>query len=138
MSETQRILIIDDEEIIREAFTLALENSGYLVDTAETGDRGLQMAQNVLYDLILLDLKMPGMNGITVLRKLRDMNGNIPVYIITAFQREFFEQLQSIEEEGIAFELIRKPLSHDQIIMVVQSILTSPQKVLQQEKRCMS
>jgi CheY-like chemotaxis protein len=131
MSETQRILIIDDEEIIRDAFTLALEDSGYLVDTAETGDRGLQMAHSVPYDLILLDLKMPGMSGITVLRKLRDMNGSVPIYIVTAFQREFFEQLQSIEEEGIAFELIRKPLSREQIIMVVQSILASPQKVLQ-------
>jgi CheY-like chemotaxis protein len=131
MSENQRILIIDDEEIIRDAFTLALEDSGYLVDTAETGDRGLQMAHSVPYDLILLDLKMPGMSGITVLRKLRDMNGSVPIYIVTAFQREFFEQLQSIEEEGIAFELIRKPLSREQIIMVVQSILASPQKVLQ-------
>ncbi len=120
------ILVIDDEMVIRESFVLALKDRGYEIDTAETGEEGIEKEQNKKYDLIFLDLKMPGMDGIEVLRAIRKGNKETPIYIITAFYGEFFDDLKTVEEEGIDFELAKKPIDSDQILLVAKSILEGP------------
>jgi len=119
----KRILAIDDDYAVRKSFVLALEDTPYQVDTAESGEKGIEKAQKVKYDLIYLDLKMPGMNGVETLRELRKIDSEVPVYITTAFYEEFFDQLKSAAEDGIDFELLRKPISADQLIMVTESVL---------------
>jgi CheY-like chemotaxis protein len=121
--EMKKILVIDDEESVRKAFSLALEDSDYIVDTVESGEKGLEKYRNQGYDLIYLDLKMPGMNGVETLREIRKINYDVPVYIVTAFHQEFFEQLQSVQGEGISYELLNKPVNLDQIIMVTKGVL---------------
>ncbi|MFC1895737.1 response regulator [Thermodesulfobacteriota bacterium] len=123
---SKRILVIDDEEAIRKSFLLALEDTGYQVDTAESGERGLELQKNTGYDLIFLDLKMPGLNGVETLRELRKMDGSVPVYIVTAFHGEFLDQLKSVEEDGIGFEVLRKPIGADEIVLLAKSILEGP------------
>ncbi len=120
------ILVIDDEMIIRESFVLALKDRGYEIDTAETGEEGIEKEQNKKYDLIFLDLKMPGMDGIEALREIRKGNKETPIYIITAFYREFFDDLKTVEEEGIDFELVKKPIRSEQILLVAKSVLEGP------------
>ncbi|MGR3319371.1 MAG: response regulator [Candidatus Anammoxibacter sp.] len=120
---SKNILVIDDEEGVRDAFTLALEDMEYQVDTAETGEKGLDMFNGRQYDLIYLDLKMLGITGVEVLRKIRKINKDVHVYIITAFSKEFFGELKSASEDGIKYELIKKPLNSDQIVKVTKSIL---------------
>jgi DNA-binding response OmpR family regulator len=66
---------------------------------------------------------MPGMNGVETLRKLRKSGHIWPVYIVTAFHKEFLDELKNIEEEGINFELAKKPLSSDQIVSITKSVL---------------
>ncbi len=78
---SERILVIDDEEVVRMSFTLALEDAGFRVDTAESGEKGLQMKKDAEYDLIFLDLKMPGMNGVETLRQIRKNVKNPHLYL---------------------------------------------------------
>lgn len=122
----RRILVIDDDEGVRESFTLALEDTGYLVDTAESGEKGIEMKEKTDYDLIFLDLKMPGMDGVETLREIRNRDKDIPVYIITAFYMEFFDGLKVAEQDGIDFELVRKPIGRDEIVLVAKGVLEGP------------
>ncbi len=69
---------------------------------------------------------MPGMSGIEALRAIRKVNKETPIYIVTAFYREFFDELNAIEKEGIDFELIKRPIHSDQILSVAKSVLESP------------
>ncbi len=123
---SKRILVIDDEEAIRKSFALSLEDSGYQVDGAESGEVGIDMEKKKPYDLIFLDLKMPGLNGVETLRELRKINKEVPIYIITAFYGEFFDQLRQAEKEAISFEVMKKPIGAEQITLVVKSILEGP------------
>lgn len=123
---SKSILVIDDEEVVRKSFTLALEDTEYQVDTVESGEKGIEKEQKNKYDLIFLDLKMPGLNGVETLRELRKIDKNVPIYIITAFHKEFFDQLKKAKEDGLKFEIAHKPIGSDQIILVTKSILEGP------------
>ncbi len=120
---SKRILVIDDELSIRKSFLLALEDTGYLVDTVESGEKGIEMEQNNKYDLIFLDLKMPGLNGVETLRALRKIDMDVPIYIVTAFHKEFFEGLKKAGEDGIDFEMVKKPIGGADIVLVAKSVL---------------
>jgi len=123
---SKNILVIDDDEAIRKSFVLTFEDTEYQIDTAESGEIGLEMRRKSKYNLIFLDLKMPGMNGVEVLLKLRKIDKNVPIYIITAFDREFFEQLKSAGECGLDFEVLRKPVDSEQLVLMVKGILERP------------
>lgn len=120
---SKRVLVIDDDEAIRKSFTLALEDTDFGVYTAELGEKGIQMAKESKFHLIFLDLKMPGMNGVETLRELRKIDGDVPIYIVTAFHIEFLGQLQDVTKEGINFELLHKPVALKDIASVTKGIL---------------
>ena len=119
----ERILVIDDDIGIRESLFLVLDDAGYQVDTVESGEQGIQKVKNNRYDLIFLDIKMAGMNGIETLREIRKMGKKIPVYIITGFQKEYFRQLESAKQNGMNFEVIEKPFDRKRLISLVKDIL---------------
>jgi DNA-binding response OmpR family regulator len=124
---TKRILVIDDDEAIRKSFVLALEDMPYQVDTAASGEKGIEMEQNANYDLIFLDMKMPGLNGAQTLLRLREIDKDVPVYIVTAFYKEFFEELRKAQEDGIDFEIAKKPIGIDEIVLIAKSVLEGPE-----------
>src|SRR5450432_151019 len=80
-----RILIIDDEAAIRESLETLLTLEGYTVDTAPHGEAGLMVLEEQPYDLVLLDLALPGQNGIEILGHIRDRQPDLPVSMITAY-----------------------------------------------------
>ena len=123
---SKNILVIDDEEDLRESFVLALKDTCYQVDVAESGEEGVNKERGKKYDLIFLDLKMPGMSGIEALKEIRKVNKETPIYIITAFYKEFFDDLNAAVKEGLKYELIKKPISGEQIFLVAKSILEGP------------
>lgn len=123
---SKRILVIDDEASIRKSFKLSLEDTDFQVDEAESGMKGIEMEQNNSYDLIFLDLKMPGMNGVQTLRKLREIRPVKPIYIITAFYGEFLDDLKKAQQDEIDFEVLQKPIDADQIVTVCKGILEGP------------
>jgi len=120
---SERILVIDDDEAVRRSFVLALEDTDYHVDTAETGRKGIEMQKSIGYNLIFLDLKMPGLNGAETLRELRRSDKMTPVYIVTAFHEEFLLELKSLRQDRINFELLRKPIGLDEIIEITKAVL---------------
>ncbi len=85
MSEIQkRILIVDDDDEIRDLLEFDISQSGYFVDTAKDGMEGLNKALNNAYDLILLDVMMPKMNGFDVCKNIRQAKLAIPILMLTA------------------------------------------------------
>jgi CheY-like chemotaxis protein len=123
----RKILVIDDDPAVRAAFKLILED-GFLVREAESGLQGIEMALAERPDLIFLDLRMPGIDGVEVLRRLKAIDNTLNIYIVTAFANEYMEQLKVVHEEGIQFELASKPLSSVQIRNIAQ--IASPQQDL--------
>ena len=126
---SKKVLVIDDDPAIGKAFTLSLEDTEYQVDTAESGERGIEMLRECEYNLIYLDLRMPGMNGVETLREIRKMDKNIIIYIITAFHFEYFDQLTRASKDGLDFELLRKPVGNEQIVEVTRGVLNAESKV---------
>ncbi len=118
-----RVLVIDDEESVRDAFADALEGMPYAVDTACDGEEALQKVTSSPADLIFLDLKMPGMDGVEVLHHIRKLDKAVPVYIVTAFHAEFLDRLRAAEEEGLSFQLLHKPIGQEAIRKVAMAVL---------------
>jgi Response regulator containing CheY-like receiver, AAA-type ATPase, and DNA-binding domains len=114
------ILIIDDEKNIRMMLEKCLESEGYGVTTAEDGFKGIELSQSSKYDIILLDMKMPGLSGIDVLGKLKETNHAIPVIMMTAYGT--IESAVEAMKLGVA-DYIRKPFTPDIIRTVVKTVL---------------
>ena len=117
-----RILVIDDEEAIRKLFISALKGTGYQVETAESGEQGIEKARETRFNLIFIDLKMPGINGVETLRELWKMGQTVPIYIITAYYNDFLDQLQSAANDGISFQVLKKPVSIDEIRSIAEVV----------------
>ena len=79
-----RILLVEDKNRLREAIAQALKQTGYAVDSTDNGNDALWMAQENSYNIILLDIMIPGIDGLEVLEKLRNLNDNTPVILLTA------------------------------------------------------
>lgn len=121
---TKRILIVDDDAAVRRAFRLALDSQGYEIVEAENGKAGVAKALEQDFDLVYLDLRMPDMNGVEVLRRIRVEKPDLIVYIVTAFHRDFFDDLVTARGEGMRFELLRKPLESEQLVEITAGILS--------------
>ncbi|MEE4378307.1 MAG: response regulator [Candidatus Competibacteraceae bacterium] len=119
---SRHILVIDDEEAVRDAFLLALEDLDYHIDTASSGEEGLQKATAHKPDLVFLDLKMPGLNGVQTLQQLQAAYPDLPVYIVTAFAQEFMAPLLEATQAGLFFQVAQKPLGSREIRIIAQSV----------------
>jgi two-component system KDP operon response regulator KdpE len=80
----QRVLVIDDEPAIRRFLRTSLDAQGYVVLEAETGETGLAMLQRNAVDVLVLDLGLPGIDGLTVLKRLRDGGSTVPVIVLSS------------------------------------------------------
>jgi len=95
MSETKKkILVVDDEESIHLLYREELEEEGYEVISAMTGEEGLKLFQEEKPDLVILDINMPGMDGIEVLRQMKQMQPDVPVILSSAYP-EYKQDLAS-------------------------------------------
>jgi excisionase family DNA binding protein len=87
-SERPRVLVVDDEASIRDLLEKTLTMSDYQVDTAPDGRSALERMRMYSYDLLISDLKMPGMDGLAVIREARRLKADLPVIVITGFSSE--------------------------------------------------
>ncbi len=116
-----KILVIDDDPSVRSVYKLILEDDGFTVSEAENGLHGIEMVSADRPDLIFLDLRMPGIDGVETLKRLKTIDKTLDIYIVTAFANEFMEQLKVAHDEGFEFELASKPLTSAQIRNIAQA-----------------
>jgi DNA-binding response OmpR family regulator len=81
----KKILVVDDEENIRFLYQEELEDEGYTVDVAAHGQEALEKVNTFRPDLVTLDIRMPGMDGVETLRKIREVQRNLPVILCSAY-----------------------------------------------------
>jgi excisionase family DNA binding protein len=83
-----RVLVVDDEASIRDLLSKTLALAEYEVETAPDAQTALDRVRTAMYDLLIADLKMPGMDGLTLIRQVKRLRGDLPVIIITGFSTE--------------------------------------------------
>src|SRR4051812_30336929 len=125
-----RILVVDDEVAIRESLRMTLEYEGYECILAATGQEALSLAEREAPDLVLLDVKMPGMDGIDVLERLRAMNEALPVIVVSGHGT--ISTAVEATKKG-AFDFIEKPFASDRVLVSLRNALD--QRQLRDENR---
>src|SRR6202023_1249791 len=111
------VLIIDDEAEIRESLQTLLELEGFAVETAASGEAGLQRIGEHPFDLILLDLTLPGRNGMEVLAEIRTHEPEIPVIMITAFGT-VENAVRAMQGDAVTF--VQKPWDNEKLLADVR------------------
>jgi two-component system NtrC family response regulator len=117
---TGRILFIDDDKAGREVALFNLRRAGYEITPAEDGQEGLSLFSPEKFDLVITDVKMPGISGIEVLRRIKKQAPEIPVLVITAFGN--VETAVEAMKNG-AYDFIGKPFQRDQLLLSVERAL---------------
>ncbi len=115
-----RILVVEDSRRMRQALTIGLRKSGFAVDTAEDGEEGLWMAESNAYAVIVLDLMLPKLDGLTVLTRLRDKGRNVHVLILTA--RDAVEDRVRGLQLG-ADDYLIKPFAFEELQARIQALV---------------
>lgn len=125
MSITGHILIIDDEATLRQTLARILQQADFEVTTAENGEQGLSYIQTTNFDLVFMDLRMPGMAGMEVLKLIHAKYPTLPVVLFTA-QPDLNSAVDALRNG--ATDYLLKPLKPQALIERAQSILASQQK----------
>ena len=128
MSKLASILVVDDEPIMQEILGDFLREEGYSIDIAGSGEEGVDLAQKSSYDCAIVDLMMPGIDGIETMQKLRDIDASVPVIMVTAFAS--VESAVEAMKRG-AFEYITKPFKNDEVLVVLQKAIRTRQLELE-------
>lgn len=128
----KRILIIDDDELLRRSLAFNLEQAGYEVSTAANAEDGLEILRLTTHDLMLLDIGLPGMDGLDALRKFKE-EYEIPVIFLTARRRELDEV---VGLELGADDYVTKPFDVDVLLARIKAVLRRVSKLgLQQPEK---
>jgi DNA-binding NtrC family response regulator len=125
MGERPRILIVDDDEGIRTVLAAVLEEKGYTVDTAENGKEAIEKTQTNLYNLALIDIRLPDMEGTQVLAKMKDTTPKMRKIIITGFP-SVQNSVEALNKGAHAY--IMKPFDMDKALKTVEEQLKKQQE----------
>jgi DNA-binding NtrC family response regulator len=115
-----RILVIDDEDIVRVCCRRTLELDGYEVDIAKSGSEGLEFLKKSTYDLLLIDLKMPGMDGLEMLRDIKKVRPEQRVMIMSGY--DTIENVVECISSGAA-HYVEKPFTPEMLISRIKEVL---------------
>src|SRR5512132_3886801 len=114
------ILVIDDEEIMREILDALLSREGYEVRLASDAAEGLDLIRSMPFDAVIVDMMMPGMDGIRALDEIKKLDDDLPVLMITAFAS--VENAIAAMKRG-AYDYITKPFKNDEVLVVLRNAL---------------
>src|SRR5438093_6409587 len=114
------ILVVDDEEIMREILETLLTREGYEVRLAASGAEGLELARAVPFDAAIVDIMMPGLDGIATLDELKRIDEDLAVIIITAYAS--VESAIAAMKTG-AFDYITKPFKNEEVLVVIRNAM---------------
>ena len=130
MGEAARILVIDDDENIRKVLATILEDEGYIVETAETAKKGIEKSEKTFYNLALIDIRLPDMEGIELLLKLRSTKPKMRKIIVTGYPT-LQNAVAAVNKGADAY--VMKPFEVDKILQTIREQLKK-----QEEEKCFS
>jgi len=114
------ILVVDDDEVMRQTLSDVLKKRGYTVSTAETGGQTLSSVKEQLFDLILLDIRLPDMDGLDVLKRIKDIESDLMVIVMTAYSDV---QTAVMAMKSGAYDYIDKPFELEELKILIQKAL---------------
>ena len=117
MGEKGSVLIVDDNESLFKTLSFILTQNGYATTVANNGTETIRLVTETLFDMVLMDIRMPIMNGVEAYRRIKMIRPDAAVVMMTAFSVE--ELVQEVLEEG-AFGIIYKPLDIDKVISLIE------------------
>src|SRR4030042_3424414 len=120
MNEPASILIIDNEESIRDSMSLVLRKEGYLVRRAASGQEGLNLFGAEAFQVVFVDLKLPGTTGLQVLSRIKEAGPETPVIIITGYAS--IESAVEAMKRG-AFDYMTKPFTPEELRVITKKAL---------------
>jgi DNA-binding response OmpR family regulator len=121
-----KILVIEDDRTVGQYVKRGLEEHRYHADLVDDGMEGLRLASGGQYDLLVLDLRLPGMTGLEVLRTLRDRGLNFPILVLTAQDAVDFK-VQALRAG--ADDYVTKPFAFEELLARVEALARRPQKL---------
>jgi two-component system, OmpR family, response regulator len=125
-----KILIVEDEHKIANSIKQGLEQEHYIVDVAYDGVAGFDLAISEEYNLIILDLLLPGMDGISICKKLRDNNIHTPILMLTA-KAQLTDKLEGFTSGGDDY--LTKPFAFEELLARIKSLSKRPKKIINKE-----
>ncbi len=117
ISEKINILVVDDEDVMRSLLFDALTDVGYNVEVASSAEEALEKFRHIPFEIVITDLKMPGMSGIEVMSKLKETNSNICIIVITGYPS--IERAIEVMRQG-AYDYITKPFNLEELRVIVK------------------
>lgn len=115
-----RVLVVEDEQALREQLGEALKARNYVVDLAPDGEEGLYLAQEWEFDLAIIDLGLPGMSGLELIRKIREQGSRLPILILTA-RSDWQEKVEGLEAG--ADDYLTKPFHTEELMARLNALL---------------
>ena len=131
MNDKASILIVDDEEVVRHSHLRSLANTGCHTEAAENGDQALRVMEQRPFDVVLLDLSMPGLDGMDVLKTIKERWPDSEVVVITGYPT--IETAKEAVRLG-AQNYIAKPVGPDDVIKAANEAMTQKRWALRSEK----
>ena len=128
-----RILVVEDEPLLAKRLSASLAGAGYVVDTAADGERADFLATTERYDAVLLDLGLPSVDGLTLLRQWRETGLHTPVLVLTA-RGSWHEKVQGID--GGADDYVAKPFRIEEVLARVRALIRRATGHATPELRC--
>ncbi len=128
-----RVLIVEDEPALAMQLAASVKEAGYAADCARNGDQADLLVHSEQYDAILLDLGLPGIDGLTLLRRWREAGIPTPVLILTA-RGSWHETVQGID--GGADDYVSKPFRMEEVLARIRALIRRAKGVAQSELRC--
>lgn len=120
MKKDVNILVVDDQIGMLETFTDILEDKGYHVETAEDGFTAIDKVKQTPFDIVFMDIKMPGINGVQTFREIKKLSSQTRVIMMTAYAVE--DLIKEAIEEG-AYTVVYKPFDMERIIHTIERVL---------------
>jgi DNA-binding NtrC family response regulator len=120
MSESARILVIDDEESIRRTISMTLEHAGYIVDIAENGKQAIEKAEANFYNLAIIDIRLPDMEGTELLTALKETTPRMVKIILTGYPA--LQNAVTAINKGVNYYLV-KPVNTEELLRIIKEHL---------------
>jgi CheY-like chemotaxis protein len=120
MTDEPTILIVDDNADLLDTFARILKRRGFYVETAASGDSAVAKCRGQHYDVTLMDIAMPRMDGVATFRRIRKLRPEAPVILMTANSDE--EMVQTARSEGVR-RVLHKPIRIDQLIDYIEKVV---------------